>query len=90
MAAHLTPYALPVARADRPDWYDRAECRGLPSAWWISERGDDSLNGKEVCGVCPVRAECLEYAVADPSLIGIWGGTSPKQRVAIRRERASK
>jgi WhiB family redox-sensing transcriptional regulator len=44
---------------------------------------------KEVCGICPVQAECLEFALATNQDSGIWGGTSEEERRAIRRRRAA-
>lgn len=39
---------------------------------------------KAVCGPCAVRPDCLSYAlVAKPE--GIWGGTTPDERRAVRR-----
>ena len=43
---------------------------------------------RRLCGDCPVRAECLEYAMAEPDLVGTWGGTSERERRALRREAA--
>ena len=34
-----------------------------------------------------VRRECLEAALADPELIGLWGGTTEAERREIRRRR---
>lgn len=32
-----------------------------------------------------MRAECLAVAVADRELVGIWGGTSKRERDQMRR-----
>jgi WhiB family transcriptional regulator, redox-sensing transcriptional regulator len=40
-----------------------------------------------ICAVCPVKDECLDYALRNPSLDGIWGGTSEEERRKIRRRR---
>ena len=37
------------------------------------------------CGSCTLRQECLQVALADPSLVGIWGGTDEVERAALRR-----
>jgi hypothetical protein len=37
------------------------------------------------CNVCPVRVECLQYAL-DQSEVGTWGGTSSYQRGQLNRE----
>lgn len=44
---------------------------------------------KAVCRTCPVIADCLRVALADPTLVGVWGGTSEAQRAEMRRKRAA-
>lgn len=39
---------------------------------------------KELCGFCPVVKQCLATAMADKSLIGIWGGTTERERRLMR------
>jgi WhiB family redox-sensing transcriptional regulator len=36
-----------------------------------------------------VRAECLDYALSDESLTGLWGGTTDMERRMIRRRRVA-
>jgi hypothetical protein len=38
------------------------------------------------CGACPVRAECLDYAL-EIQAVGVWAGTHTQDRVYIRRAR---
>ena len=45
---------------------------------------------KAVCRTCPVIADCLRVALADPTLVGVWGGTSETQRVEMRRMRGGR
>ncbi len=40
---------------------------------------------KSVCARCPVRAECLQFAVQTVQDHGVWGGTSEEERRALRR-----
>jgi WhiB family transcriptional regulator, redox-sensing transcriptional regulator len=40
---------------------------------------------KAVCARCPVRADCLEFAVATNQEYGVWGGTCEEERRALRR-----
>jgi WhiB family redox-sensing transcriptional regulator len=40
---------------------------------------------KEVCRRCPVRVECLEYALAHDERYGVWGATSARERQRLRR-----
>lgn len=74
----------------RPDWMDQAECKGYAEVFWPA-RGDVHTfrAALAICAGCPVKAECLEYALTfvDHDDHGVWGGTSAKQRIAIRRQR---
>ena len=40
---------------------------------------------KAICAKCPYRFQCLEFAVNDRTLEGIWGGTTENERIGIRR-----
>jgi len=42
---------------------------------------------QRVCVDCPVRAECLEYALFHHIEHGVWGGTSERERRRITRRR---
>lgn len=39
----------------------------------------------EVCMDCPVRVECLTYAIVHVERFGIWGGTGGKERGKLIR-----
>ncbi|HEX6518300.1 MAG TPA: WhiB family transcriptional regulator [Nocardioidaceae bacterium] len=56
---------------------------------FFPDRGDNSHDARQVCGICPVRALCLEWALALPEQYGIWGGTTESERRRIRRARAT-
>jgi WhiB family transcriptional regulator, redox-sensing transcriptional regulator len=45
---------------------------------------------KAVCSRCPVRRQCLDYAIETGQAHGVWGGTTVDERRAIasRRRRA--
>lgn len=70
------------------DWRESAACRGADPNLFIPERDDTSGRNtrypdqvKAMCAACPVRQECLDYAlVLGGQLAGYWGGTTPRQR----------
>jgi WhiB family redox-sensing transcriptional regulator len=80
-------------------WQWRAGCRGEDTALFFApnhfetrdEKLDRERRAKAICGICPVRAECLEYAVRIREPHGIWGGLNElERRMLIRgRERAA-
>lgn len=46
-------------------------------------------NGVKKVPPCPIRKLCLQTAIATQSNYGVWGGTAPHERRAIRRGRKS-
>lgn len=50
----------------------------------------DEQATKSVCRSCPYQINCLGYALSNTDLQGIWGGTTEKERAAIRRGRGVK
>ena len=69
----------------RPTWFARAACRGLDPGSFVLERGQVATYGRCVCATCLVRRECLDTALADSTLKGLWGATTDDERKAIRR-----
>jgi WhiB family transcriptional regulator, redox-sensing transcriptional regulator len=43
-----------------------------------------------ICAGCPVRQQCLDFAMRSPEVHGIWGGTTPADRLRARRRRAER
>lgn len=81
-----------------------AACAGTDTSMWFpdevrmaSVNGEGymrrALNGcREVCGGCPIRSGCLDWAVRHNEP-GIWAGTTPQQRRRLRallNQRASR
>jgi WhiB family redox-sensing transcriptional regulator len=77
-----TPFAVTPGR-----WVQRAACRGSGFGPFFPKDGA-SGPAKAVCAGCVVRAECLAYAMTDPQLQGVWGGTSEADRRLLRQHAA--
>lgn len=43
-----------------------------------------------ICQYCPVREACLEFALDTDQGWGVWGGTTPDQRLDILQKRGLK
>jgi WhiB family redox-sensing transcriptional regulator len=76
------------------DWESEAACRPFPVSLFFPSRGDMAAvaAAKLICFGCPVKAQCLEAALAEESassaaLSGIRGGLSPGRRAAMIRAR---
>ena len=69
-------------------WQVAALCRGNRSHLFFppstaekkEERQRREQRAKAVCQVCPVKDECLDYAVTVGEAYGIWGGLSEMER----------
>jgi WhiB family redox-sensing transcriptional regulator len=69
-------------------WTLSASCRGPESALFFPptypERKEDrdarEARAKAICRECPVRMECLDYAVRIREPHGIWGGLTESER----------
>jgi hypothetical protein len=72
----------------RPPWQALAACRNMVVDVFIIGRGASTEAARAVCARCPVVDACLEYALADDELVGVWGGTSEVERRAMRRATA--
>jgi WhiB family redox-sensing transcriptional regulator len=69
-------------------WQDHANCADTDPDLFFPARGDSVDDAKAVCQGCAVRAECLEYALANSEKYGVWGGMSERERRRVRRARA--
>ncbi len=74
---------------DRVSWrYDAACRRADPDLFFPVRETGAALRqidqAKRICQACPVRAPCLAWALDQGISSGIWGGTTAKERQAIR------
>lgn len=71
-------------------WQREASCRGLgvteSQAMFFPARGESVEAARAICDGCPVTGECLDFALEN-HCIGVWGGTTERQRRTLRRER---
>jgi len=68
--------------------YDTGDDRFLTDDQTLRQPSADVLI---ICGQCPVRKQCLEYALeteAPDGELGVWGATTPYQRRQLKAERS--
>ncbi len=72
---------------EAPPWKEDAACRGTDPDVFFPSRGEDLVVARAVCAGCPVRGECLDFALAHNEKFGVWGGLSERERRRVRRGR---
>ena len=70
------------------DWRAVAACRHADPGTFFPPSDLFSNRAKLICSTCPVREQCLAWAIATRQSDGIWGGMTPKER--RRTARAAK
>lgn len=73
-------YLVGIAYGRDLDWQQDAACTGTDVETFYPEKGGSTKEAKRVCRNCPVRAECLEFALDLNERFGIWGMTSERER----------
>jgi WhiB family redox-sensing transcriptional regulator len=68
-------------------WMADARCHDLPPAVFFPSDGAGVEVARRYCAECPVRTECLEYALQHHIDHGVWGGASERERHRIARSR---
>lgn len=85
-----TPYTANLSsEAERPpDWRAQGACTKVDPEIFFPSRSGNAKAARRVCAACPVKAECLEWALTHPrpTEFGIWGGTSERQRRVLRAQ----
>lgn len=66
-------------------WQTDALCAQTDPEAFFPEKGGSTRDAKRVCEACPVKSECLDYAMAHDEKFGIWGGLSERERRRLRR-----
>lgn len=71
------------------EWMSAAVCAQIDPDLWFAEEGNyqASIEAKKVCQTCPVVQQCLEYAIDNNILYGIWGASTLRERQAVKRRR---
>ena len=76
-------------------WQWHAACRGQDSSLFFApnhlemkeQKDTREQKAKALCRACPVREECLEFAIRIQERHGIWGGLNELERRLLVRRR---
>ena len=72
---------------ERPDWMKQAACRGVDPEVFYPTTTSGVKRAVQYCTGCPVRVDCLLYAINIGEEWGIWGGLTERDRRRVRRGR---
>jgi WhiB family redox-sensing transcriptional regulator len=82
--------------SDTPPWQFHAACRGEDASLFFApgyferreEKARREAKAKAICARCPVRVDCLDYALRIKEPHGVWGGMNEQERRILLREQA--
>lgn len=78
----------------RKSWFDLASCKGKTELMFPKQHKDITYiaQARAICKTCPVKAQCLEYALEFPpaDMHGVWAGLTSRQLAAEQRRRKIK
>ena len=89
-AGNTSTAALPLivsalADAALEEWAGSALCTQADPEIFFPPKGNPGTEAKQVCASCPVRGECLAYAIEADEEFGIWGGLNRAERLRVRQ-----
>lgn len=68
-------------------WRQRAACQGVDPEIFYPVSDEEAEQALAICGSCPVREACLEYALTNREREGVWGGATERERRRMLRQR---
>jgi WhiB family redox-sensing transcriptional regulator len=68
-------------------WMADGNCRHHPPTTFFPSDGVGVDRARKICATCPVKAQCLDYALENRIDHGVWGGTSERERRRILKRR---
>lgn len=77
---------LPSIEWTPQPWRQHAACKGEPVEVFFAKKGGNVARAKAICMTCPVRLECLSWAVEARIGFGIFGGRTPRERRMLRKD----
>lgn len=79
---------------DGDEWMNHAACKGRTLDMFPGHHKDITYitQARAICAECPVKAQCLDYALEFPpaDMHGVWAGLTSRQLAAEQRRRGIK
>ena len=68
-----------------PEWTKEALCPEVDPVIFFPNKGERTVDAKNICKACNVKTQCLEYSLTNNERFGIWGGLTEFDRKKLRR-----
>lgn len=68
------------------DWMDSAACAKSEEVFFETKKGRpprETSAAQKICRSCPVKEDCLKFALDNRFAYGIWGGATPRMRARL-------
>jgi WhiB family redox-sensing transcriptional regulator len=75
---------LDEVKEHRADWMPKAACKDADPDMFFVEKAEQPIVIEHYCQSCPVRLDCLDYAIVFSELQGVWGGHTEQQIRTVR------
>lgn len=87
MTRHLRPTYSGLTYEASEDWRSSAACLNAPDVevFHRPRDGEAIREAKAICLPCPVRLDCLAFAMRNDPLDSVFGGLTRKERANLRR-----
>jgi WhiB family redox-sensing transcriptional regulator len=81
----MTRLTYRVHGTDRgDDWRDQGLCRQADPEEFFAKSTPAIQRAKRICRACPVRPQCVQFAVTNGERFGVWGGLSQTELRPLR------
>ena len=75
-----------IEESEISTWRKRATCRDMGLSIFFPEEGEGVKFAAKICKECPVRRDCLTFAITNNEEYGVWAGTSERGRKQMIRQ----
>jgi WhiB family redox-sensing transcriptional regulator len=72
--------AIQLLTGESRAWVSKGACLGAPPDLFFPPVGASVRKARTLCAACPVLEECRDYAARTKPPLGMWGGTTPRER----------
>lgn len=68
------------------EWMQYGLCKGHTNIFFPARGQNKKFKlAKKICESCPVKKQCLDFALENEEMHGVWGATSERTRRVMRR-----